>query len=137
MNAQQEKAGADDSQSSPSIVSLLVDYANGVTKSFRNLPAVGVENVLDLLDEARSAGPGLQVEFDVSFQDRGGRDVMHVVSIDGVAAASEDQQWLLWVNEKHITKGIRAPGQFAKFGEPAVQAGDTVTFKLVTEEKDD
>ena len=61
---------------------------------------------------------------------------MHVVSIDGVAA-SEDQQWLLWVNEKHITKGIRAPGQFANFGEPAVQAGDTVTFKLVTEENDD
>ena len=55
-------------------------------KSFADIPWKREMAVLDLLQAAGSANPGLKFEFVKSFVDRGGRDVGSVVSIDEVKA---------------------------------------------------
>jgi hypothetical protein len=123
MNEQHEKGSA---------VSLFIDYSNGVQKIFANIPWATGMAVLDVLEEARSAGPGLMFEFSGSFTDRGGRDVGTIASIDGVAGESNDEKWLFWVNRKYMGQGLRARGHPTEIGEPRVEAGDVVTFKLAT-----
>ena len=79
--------------------------------------------VLDLLQAAGSANPGLKFEFVESFVDRGGRAVGSVVSIDEVKADNRDQKWLVWVNSKFIGTELRRVIASATF--PVSASGET------------
>jgi hypothetical protein len=123
---------ADTAQDSGGAVSLIIDYSNGVQKSFAGIPWKRDMAVLDLLQAASSASPGLKFEFVKSFVDRGGREVGSVVSIDEVKADTRDQKWLVWVNSKFIGTELRrvTADSVTKFGEPRIELGDFVVFKL-------
>jgi hypothetical protein len=123
---------ADTAQDSGGAVSLIIDYSNGVQKSFAGIPWKRDMAVLDLLQAASSTSPGLKFEFAKSFDDRGDRDVGSVVSIDGVKADNQDQKWLVWVNSKFFGTELRrvTADSVTKFGEPRIELGDFVVFKL-------
>ena len=122
----------DTAQASGGAVSLIIDYSNGVQKNFAGIPWKRDMAVLDLLQAASSANPGLKFEFVKSFVDRGGRDVGSVVSIDEVKADNRDQKWLVWVNSKFIGTELRrvTAESVTKFGEPGIEPGDFIVFKL-------
>ena len=121
----------DTAQASGGAVSLIIDYSNGVQKSFAGIPWKRDMAVLDLLQAASSASPGLKFEFVKSFVDRGGREVGSVVSIDEVKADTRDQKWLVWVNSKFIGTELRrvTADSVTKFGEPSIEPGDFIVFK--------
>ena len=121
----------DTAQVSGGAVSLIIDYSDGVQKSFTGIPWKRDMAVLDLLQAAASTSPGLNFEFAKSFDDRGGRDVGSVVSIDGVKADNRDQKWLVWVNSKFIGTELRrvTADSVTRFGEPRIEPGDFIVFK--------
>ena len=97
MNGQQSNAKSTGATTNGA-VALIIDYSNGVQKSFVGIPWKHDMAVFDALQAADSISPGLTFEFAKSAVDRGGRDVGSVVSIDGVGADQPDQKWLIWVN---------------------------------------
>ena len=103
-----------------------------IEKSFAGIPWKREMAVLDLLQAAGSASPGLKFEFVESFVDRGGRAVGSVVSIDEVKADNRDQKWLVWVNSKFIGTELRrvTAESVTKLGEPGIEPGDFIVFKL-------
>lgn len=130
---QKIKESADTAQAPNGAVSLIIDYSNGVQKSFAGIPWKGGMAVPDLLQVAGSTSPGLKFEFAKSFEDRGSRDVGVIVSIDGVKADKKDQKWVVWVNSKFFGTELRrvTPASKMKVGEPRIEPGDFVAFKLV------
>ena len=55
-------------------ISILVDFSNGVTKSFAQVPLSGRMSVTQALAAAAMIAPGLVYEFDAGFVDRGGTE---------------------------------------------------------------
>lgn len=111
-------------------VTLHIDFSNGATKTFAQIPT-GIHNsVTQTLDSAALMSPGLTYEFDAQFVDRGGREVGAVTSIDGVGGY--DQVWGVWVNDRAVSD-LRRVTQFSvtPFGGVKVEDGDLITFKLM------
>lgn len=120
-------------------VTLVVDYAQGVQKTFQGLPwkePLGSQGmaVTDALQAAASLGPGLDFQFAESFVDRGGREVGSISSIDGVGACEEGAAWSIFINERPVGTETRrvTPESFTKFGQPSIDPGDVVLLKLAT-----
>ena len=123
-------------------ITLIIDFSNGVKKTFTNLPNEPLPqplleqhgmSVTDALDQARIRRPGLSYEFEESFDDRGARDVGVITSVDGVEADVPDQRWQVWVNQTPASELRRVmPDSVSKFGHPQVKPEDVILLKLVT-----
>jgi hypothetical protein len=113
-------------------VALIIDYSNGVRKSFTSIPWRPEMAVYDVLQAAVATSPGLTFQFEKTLVDRGGRDVGMIVAIDGVAAEQENQKWLIWVNQIFNGTELRrvTPESVSKFGLPNVEPGDVIVFKF-------
>ncbi len=112
-------------------VTLHIDFSNGVTKTFAQVPTGLHNSVTQALDTTALIAPGLTYEFDAEFIDRGGREVGAVTSIDGVAG-DEGQFWGVWVNDRAVSD-LRRVTDFSvtPFGGVKVDDGDVITFKLM------
>lgn len=112
-------------------VSILVDFSNGATKSFAQVPLAGRMSVTQALDAAASIAPGLTYDFDATFVDRGGRNVGTIKSVDGVVETQE-QEWGVWLNGR-VIGALRqvVPESLTPFGETDFSPGDSVLLKLV------
>jgi len=112
-------------------VTLHIDFSNGVTKTFAQVPTGVHKSVTQALDAASFLKPGLTYDFDAQFIDRGGREVGAVMAIDGVGDA-EGQLWAVWVNERAVSD-LRRVTDFSvtPFGGVRVEDGDVITFKLM------
>jgi hypothetical protein len=128
MNGKQDNAKSADATNGA--VALIVDYSNGVQKSFVGIPWKHDMAVFDALEAAGSISPGLTFEFAKSGVDRGGRDIGSILSIDGLGADQPDQKWLVWVNREFFGTELRTVGTHAKSGLPAVEPGDVIALKL-------
>ena len=113
-------------------VALIIDYSNGVRKSFNNIPWRPEMAVYDGLQAAAATKPGLTFQFEKTFIDRGGREVGMIVAIDDIAAEQEDQKWLIWVNQSFIKTELRrmTPESVTQFGLPSVEPGDVIVLKF-------
>jgi len=123
-------------------VSIVVDYSNGVIKSYSGV-ALGAgradHSVLAVLGAAGSAGPGIDVEvaFASDFTDRGGREVGGITSVDGLPGADSDKGWQLFVNGRRITEHREPmPDNPAQDGVPSINDGDHICLMLVSPESD-
>ena len=83
-------------------ITLHIDFSNGVTKTFAQVPTGLHNSVTQTLDTAALMQPGLQYEFDAEFVDRGGREVGAVTAIDGVKA-DEGLTWGVCVNNRAVS----------------------------------
>lgn len=112
-------------------VSLLVDFSNGVTKAFAQIPLEGRASVTGALDRAATIAPGLSYEFDAEFVDRGGRNVGTLQSVDGVEE-SDEREWGVWLNGR-VIGSLRqvVPESVTAFGDTDLEAGDSILLKLV------
>ena len=112
-------------------VCVLVDFSNGASKSFAQIPLAGRMSVTQALDTATLIAPGLAYEFDAEFVDRGGRNVGTLKSVDGVNE-TEDREWGVWLNGK-VIGSLRqvVPESITPFGETDLSAGDSILLKLV------
>ena len=112
-------------------VSILVDFSNGVTKSFAQVPLSGRMSVTQALDAAASVSPGLVYDFDADFVDRGGRNVGTIKSVDGIAE-SESLEWGVWLNGR-VVGSLRqvVPESVLPFGLTDLKPGDSILLKLV------
>ena len=128
MNEPQADPITPPSKTTGNTISLTIDYSNGAQKSFNNIPCQQSVTVLDVLAQMQSAKPGLQYEFSPEFTDRAGREVGRIISIDGVTAESDQQHWLVWINQNYCGHELRGDGINA--GTPRVKAGDVITLKL-------
>ena len=112
-------------------VTLHIDFSNGVTKTFAQVPTGLHNSVTQALDAATALPPGLSYEFDARFVDRGGREVGAVTSIDNLGR-EEGQIWGVWVNDRAVSD-LRRVTDFSvtPFGGVKVEDGDVITFKLM------
>lgn len=112
-------------------VCVLVDFSNGASKAFAQVPLADRTSVTQALDIAGSIAPGLSYEFDAEFVDRGGRNVGTIKSVDGVGETS-DREWGVWVNGK-VIGSLRqvVPESITPFGEMDLRPGDSILLKLV------
>ena len=112
-------------------VSVLIDFSNGATKSFAQIPLTGRMSVTQALDAAALTPPGLAYEFEADFIDRGGRNVGTIKSVDGVNETDE-REWGVWLNGK-VVGSLRqvVPESITPFGETDLSAGDSILLKLV------
>jgi len=114
-------------------VALLIDYSNGVQKTFLHLHWRDGMAVPDVLETASSISPGLNFERRTTLDsDRGGRSRWVITSIDGVKAMLPDQEWLVWINARFIGNELADSGNPTKEGAPIVKPGDVVTIKMAT-----
>lgn len=112
-------------------VALHIDFSNGVTKTFAQVPTGPHKSVMQTLDAATLQRPGLTYEFDAKFVDRGGREVGAVTSIDGVGARA-GHAWAVWVNDRAVSDLRRVTdSSVTSVGGEKIEDGDTVTFKLM------
>jgi len=118
------------------VVSVVVDFSNGVTKIFAQVvgPQLGLNRpmgVTDALDAAGRLPPGLDYQFDAEFTDRGGRVVGTLLSVDGVGE-TDDAEWGVWVNGR-VIGDLRqvTPESITSFGETQLETGDSILVKLV------
>lgn len=116
-------------------VALIIDYSNGVRKSFNNIPWRSEMAVYDVLQVAADTKPGVNFRFEKMSVDRGGRDVGKIAAIDDMAADQENQNWLIWVNQSFFKTELRwvTPESVTQFGLPHVEPGDTIVLKLAQE----
>ena len=112
-------------------VCLLVDFSNGVTKSFAQIPLSGRMSVTQVLDAAAEIAPGLTYEFDAEFVDRGGRNVGTLQAVDGVGE-TDALEWGVWLNGR-VIGSLRqvVPESVTPFGAADLAAGDSILLKLV------
>lgn len=112
-------------------VSVLVDYSNGATKNFAQIPLSGRMSVTQVLDAAVLIAPGLRYEFDSDFVDRGGRNVGTIKSVDGIGETN-DREWGVWVNGR-VIGSLRqvVPESVTPFGATDLKPGDSILLKLV------
>lgn len=129
MNEKQDCTNDTAATSSSNNISLIIDYGNGEKKSF-NIPWVSKMDILDVLNAVNSDQTPLRFEYSKLLTDRGGHDVIIIDSIDDVAIESEDQAWLLWINQKSIGQKIRLlrPRIFNRW--KGIGMGDVLTFKF-------
>ena len=113
-------------------IALIIDYSNGVRKSFNNIPWRSDMAVYDVLEVAADTKPGVNFQFEKTGVDRGGRDIGEIAAIDDMAADQENQNWLIWVNQSFFKTELRwvTPESVTQFGIPSVQPGDTIVLKL-------
>jgi hypothetical protein len=121
-------------------ITLIVDFSNGVQKTYANLPAEPSTDpavrregmsVMDVLEQAGQRSPGLSFEFERTFVDRGGGENGSITTVDGVTAAS-DRHWQVWVNETSTLELRRVTAETVGGpGWPQVAPGDVVLLKLV------
>lgn len=113
-------------------VSLLIDFSNGVTKSFAQIPLSGRMSVTQAMDLASTLAPGLEYEFDGDFVDRGGRKVGTLKSVDRVVETDEEE-WGVWLNGRVIGELRQVTAEsITPFGMVDLSAGDSILIKLVT-----
>jgi hypothetical protein len=113
------------------VISLLVDFSNGTTKSFSQIAISGRMSVTQALDAAAGIAPGLVYEFDGEFTDRGGRHVGTIKSVDGVGE-TDDHEWGVWLNGR-VIGSLRqvVPESVTPFGEIDLAPGDSILLKPV------
>ena len=88
-------------------VALIIDYSNGVRKSFNNIAWRPEMAVYDVLEVAADTKPGVIFKFEKTGVDRGGREVGIIAAIDDIAAEQEKQKWLIWVNQSFFKTELR------------------------------
>jgi hypothetical protein len=120
-------------------VTLMVDFSNGVRKTFACVPYRPHEHeqemgVTDVLELAQFQQPGLSYLFAERFTDRGGGEVGTIAAVDGVAAEPDRSRWAVWVNQQAAGELRRVvPSTIKKVARPLVQPGDLIVLKLVAE----
>ena len=81
------------------VVSLTIDYSNGIRKEFSRIPwSTGID-ILGALEAAKSQPPGLAFETWTSRADF--RGVGAVDGVPGFPTGGSDR-WLAWVNSRFI-----------------------------------
>lgn len=113
-------------------VALIIDYSNGVRKSFNNIPWSPEMAVYDVLMVAADTKPGVTFQIEKTGVDRGGRDRGIIAAIDDISAEQENHNWLIWINQSFFKTELRwvTPESVTQFGLPSVKPGDTIVLKL-------
>jgi hypothetical protein len=96
-------------------VSLTIDYADGVQKTFKALEWKEKQTVLDVLQAASKHPRGIK------FKHRGSGETVLVTEIDDVANRREGNSWLYEVNGKLADRSC---------GVYELKAGDSVLWKF-------
>lgn len=99
----------------PRTVALVIDYADGVEKHFRELPWSAGATVLDVMQAAQRHPRGSRFVY------RGSGDTAFLTQIDDVKNEGSGRNWIFSIN-----------GQVAKrsFAVSEVKAGDRVLWKF-------
>ena len=109
-------------------VSLVVDFSNGVQKTFMGIPWNKGMTVAEIIEKAGSIPPGLTIE---SFSDRVGHEIIN--SIDGVKADGSTRAWLAWIGERPAGERLDTQTSIGLGHKAAeVKAGDVLLLKLST-----
>lgn len=110
-------------------VSLVVDYSNGVQKTFMGIAWKQGMTIAEIVKSAGSTPPGLAID---SFSDRTGHEIIN--AIDGVKADRSNRQWLLWIGERFIGDRLETDtsARLSSGKAVGVNAGDTLLLKLST-----
>jgi hypothetical protein len=115
------------------VVTLTIDFSNGVEKRFSAVPWQQGMTILGALEAASALTPGFTIE---TASDRVGH-AMRVV-IDNVPSESNQGVWWVWVNAR---RGPERLGTETSFGfrpeereANEVYAGDVILAKLVVTE---
>jgi hypothetical protein len=121
-------------------VALIIDYSNGVEKSFAALPWRPEMDVLELLLTAATITPGVDVDFgvlpnpnapDIPMVDRANHEMGALRALDGIGG--EGAAWQVWIDGRDLGTELRARSRFSG-GSPRVDPGDVVLLKRVASE---
>lgn len=112
-------------------VSILIDFSNGITKSFAQVALTKRMSITQALDDAALIAPGVTYEFDSEFVDRGGRKVGTIKSVDGIGE-TDDREWAVYLNGR-VVGSLRqvVPESITPFGATNLKPGDSILLKLV------
>jgi hypothetical protein len=109
-------------QAQSATVRLVVDYGDGVIKTFTGLPWAKGSTVLDMMNAAKNRPHG------ISFSYTGSGASAFLTRIDDVAnegGGGSKKNWQLWVNTSYADKS---------FGVYEVQPLDVVFWRFTTQE---
>jgi len=122
-----------DIETARGMVQVVIDYSNGVQKSFSGIPWKPEMDILAVMEAAKSIPPGLTFEASSRRDASVGIDV-----IDGVGGGL-GVEWLAWVNSRFVGRRVEPGGvgseerQQRLRGAPVLKSGDTIFLKLSTE----